>query len=123
MHEKEKQEIKESLLAIFRMGDQDEMSWKHLGHGMAAALAYGDWQRAVDYTRPDESTNWNNLGTKWAIIQENIKTIGEQEVLDWLPFLELTRGEFLYLNNYTIDSWLPYHGELVARGLNPRKGR
>lgn len=123
MHEKEKQEIKESLLAIFRMGDQDEMSWKHLGHGMAAALAYGDWRQAVDYTRPDEETNMDQLNLRWTLIQDNIETMGEQEVLDWLPELELTRGEFLYLNNYTMDSWLPYHTELVGRGLNPRKGR
>jgi hypothetical protein len=40
------------LSMIFRSGDQDETSWKHLGHAFAALVHFGDWQLAQDYERP-----------------------------------------------------------------------
>lgn len=40
------------LRLIFNAGDQDESSWKHLGHGFAALVHFGDWQLAKDYERP-----------------------------------------------------------------------
>ena len=42
----------EWLRMIFRAGDQDETSWKHLGHGFAALVHFGDWKLAKDYERP-----------------------------------------------------------------------
>lgn len=40
------------LRMIWNAGDQDETSWKHLGHGFAALVNFGDWQKAQDYERP-----------------------------------------------------------------------
>ena len=40
------------LRMIFNAGDQDEMSWKHLGHAFAALVHFGDWKLAKDYERP-----------------------------------------------------------------------
>jgi len=123
MHKTEKEEIEQALLTIFQMGDRDEMSWKHLGHGVAALLAFGDWRQAVDYTVPGDPVNEERLASWWELIRKHVEKIGEQAVLDWLPKLELTRGEFLYLNNYITTSWLPYYEEIVAKGLFPREGR
>lgn len=123
MYVVEKQEIEQALLTIFRMGDRDEMSWKHLGHGLAALIAYGDWRKAVDYGLPGYEVNEERLAKWWELIRKHVEKIGEQGVLDWLPKLEATRGEFLYLNNYITTSWLPYYPEIVAKGLFPREGR
>lgn len=40
------------LRMIFNAGDQDETSWKHLGHAFAALVNFGDWKLAQDYERP-----------------------------------------------------------------------
>lgn len=38
--------------AIWRLGDRDECSIKHIGHAMAALIVTGDWRDAVDYDAP-----------------------------------------------------------------------
>lgn len=40
------------LRYIFDNGDQDETSWKHLGHAFAALVHLGNWELAKDYERP-----------------------------------------------------------------------
>lgn len=122
MHEHEKVQITHALVDIFNMGDRDEMSWKHLGHGMAAMLAFEDWRQAVDYQNPGGPFMDHVVEAWWNNIAQWIDTIGVQETLDWLPELARTRSEFLYLNNYVTDTWLPYHDAIVAKGLKIRKG-
>lgn len=43
--------------AIWRLGDRDECSIKHIGHAMAALIVTGDWKNAIDYDAP-----WGALG-------------------------------------------------------------
>jgi len=51
-HLKSPEGLESWLRLIFNAGDQDEMSWKHLGHGFAALVQLGDWKLAQDYERP-----------------------------------------------------------------------
>jgi len=51
-YEKLKAEIKSQLIAIYHLGDEDECSWKHLGHAYAALIFRGDYLEAEDYFDP-----------------------------------------------------------------------
>ena len=44
--------FEQQLDAIWRLGDRDECSIKHIGHAMAALIATGDWRNAIDYDTP-----------------------------------------------------------------------
>jgi hypothetical protein len=49
--------LEQQFDAIWRLGDRDECSIKHIGHAMAALIVSGDWKKAVDYDAP-----WGALG-------------------------------------------------------------
>lgn len=51
-YEKLKAELKSQLIAIYHLGDEDECSWKHLGHAYAALIVRGDYLEAEDYFDP-----------------------------------------------------------------------
>jgi len=61
--------------AIWRLGDRDECSIKHIGHAMAALIVTGDWTKAVDYDAP-----WGALGDG-----ENFDYGFFQDVYGWSP--------------------------------------
>jgi|688.fasta_scaffold22041_12 ABC-type nitrate/sulfonate/bicarbonate transport system substrate-binding protein len=49
--------LEQQFDAIWRLGDRDECSIKHIGHAMAALIVTGDWRKAIDYDAP-----WGSLG-------------------------------------------------------------
>jgi hypothetical protein len=60
------------LNEIWKLGDRDEMSIKHIGHGLAALVAFGEWYHAIDYTRPREKMTKKNeeiLAQLWGNVQ------------------------------------------------------
>ena len=109
------EKISNNLLGIFYLGDEDECSLKHLGHSLAAIVAFGDYTKAIDYTTPDDSgefTDMEEVKRLWREIELEITAIGPQVFLDNLQELKESRGEFCYLDVYIAETWLPYNAAI-----------
>lgn len=105
------EKISNNLLGIFYLGDEDECSCKHLGHSLAAIIAFGDYRKAIDYTMPNDSeefTDVEEVERLWREIELEITAIGPQVFLDNLQELKESRGEFCYLDTYITTTWLGY---------------
>lgn len=113
---KEQYNLEQKLQAIWRLGDQDEMSIKHIGHGIAAMITYGDWRRAADYRFPDsyafdlteaqEEKALDNLDKslvpRWAKISALLDKWGRDKFLE-----DLQHTSFgFYALSYLDSSWL-----------------
>lgn len=114
------EKISNNLLGIFYLGDEDECSWKHLGHSLAAILAFGDYTKAIDYTTPDDSgefTDMEEVERLWREIELEITAVGPQVFLDNLKELKESRSEFLCLDTYITTTWLGYAAAISESGL------
>jgi hypothetical protein len=112
---KEQYNLEQKLQAIWRKGDRDEMSVKHIGHGIAALIAYGDWKLAEDYRYPkyfeysdmgsdmyDYLDKW--LEPKWSKVEVLLDTWGVEKFLE-----NLSATSFgFYTESYLEASYLPY---------------
>ena len=120
---KEQYNLNQKLDAIWRTGDRDEMSLKHVAHGLAALVAFGDWKQAQDYRLP----NWFDFGsdqlnqnayrnlearlvTKWAKIEE---LFGEWGAEKFTENAKATNYGF-YFDSYLNDSFLDYSKAVAA---------
>jgi hypothetical protein len=92
------------LIDIYKMGDRDECSLKHIGHGMAALLAFDDWTQAVDYNRPTDRQFFRaeevKLDALWACVKKIVRQVGIQSILSALPRLATEYNELSYINHY-----------------------
>jgi hypothetical protein len=92
--------LKTLLNEVWKLGDRDEMSIKHIGHGLAALVAFGDWQKGIDYDRP--GTEWNDkkeasLLNYWQLIEMNLKGMGRAEAIDLFESLDIAWYGAAYL--------------------------
>lgn len=115
------------LTDIFDLGDQDEMSWKHVGHGIAALLATDNWREAVDYSLPNDPDSMfpeqhYKLNALWDCVEDIMKKQGKQWVLDMLPLLADRNWKLMYANNYVGDSWLGYRELIERQNLEIKEG-
>jgi hypothetical protein len=96
-----------TLNAIWRLGDRDEASIKHIGHGLAAILAGKDWRDAIDYRRPwsqyDEPPAWKekNLSDRW----EKVLGYREQIGAERLHAIVVSVPVATYAQTYYEDYW------------------
>ena len=110
------------LHLIYQVGDRDEMSWKHLGHGIAAVLAFNDWTQTEDYGYPSSYDLWqdaeahNYLHQQWTVIQGAILSWGKQEFIDAIPSFR-THPYLMYVGNYINEDWLSYKEAIIKQGL------
>lgn len=92
------------LIDIYKMGDRDECSLKHIGHGMAALLAFDDWTQAIDYNRPTDGQFFRaeevKLDALWACVKKIVRQAGIQSTLSALPRLATEYNELSYINHY-----------------------
>jgi hypothetical protein len=112
------------LSDIYDLGDRDEMSVKHVGHGMASVLAFDSWRKCVDYTEPDYPltvARRRKLADLWELVEDLVKLEGKQWVLDVLPILEANNYKMLYVNTYTGDTWLGYGTEIKKQNLSVKE--
>jgi hypothetical protein len=112
------------LTDIFNLGDCDEMSWKHVGHGMAALLATDNWREAVDYRLPDEvlfPEEEQKLEALWDCVKDIMNKKGKQWVLDGLPILSAGNWKMLYANTYVDSSWMGYAELIEKQNLEVRR--
>lgn len=104
------------LIDIYKMGDRDECSLKHIGHGMAALLAFDDWKQAVDYNRPTDREFFRaeevKLDALWACVKKIVRQVGIQSILTALPRLASEYNELLYINNYLEFEHYTYRKQL-----------
>ena len=70
------------LDGVWRRGDRDERSWKHVNHCLAAIIAGGAWTDAIDYERPwdvdwQPPKSWEtDLAKRWGKVQRIHDAIG-----------------------------------------------
>lgn len=83
--------MRKILDGIWRKGDRDECSEKHVNHCLAAIVTGGTWQDAVDYKRPwhyDHEDNMEggssqetDLTRRWAKVQDTYDRLGHDEFM------------------------------------------
>jgi hypothetical protein len=83
--------LKTLLEQIWALGDRDEMSVKHIGHGLAAYVATGDSGNRADYETPDMEMSDNKLKkleSYWGQVEEFLHGVSREEceaVFQYLP--------------------------------------
>ena len=83
--------LKTLLEQIWALGDRDEMSVKHIGHGLAAYVATGDSGNRADYETPDMEMSDNKLKkleSYWEQVEEFLHGVSREEceaVFQYLP--------------------------------------
>lgn len=119
--------IMKDLEKIFDLGDRDECSWKHLGHGVASILAFGTWEELIDYTVPNDDGSFDEdealrreLKKLWLGVELEIETLGVQEFVDRSSFLG-NYFKFMYVDTIYKTSWLPYREAIEAKGIKVGK--
>ena len=82
--------VSQKLDSIWRMGDRDECSIKHIGHATAALAAGQHWTNGIDYPSPWSSVDVpprgaeDRLDEKWASVvnmRNDIGTVRFDEVM------------------------------------------
>jgi hypothetical protein len=87
------QQLYASLNEIYKLGDRDEMSIKHIGHGLAALVAFGDWQKGIDYNLPREKMTkpkLNLLISHWLNVAELLNGLTRAECLAIFDLVDIT---------------------------------
>lgn len=104
------------LVDIFKMGDRDECSLKHIGHGMAALLAHDDWKQTDDYHTPTDRELLRieevKLDALWACVKKIVRQVGIQPILTALPTIANSYNELSYLNTYLEYEHYSYRRQL-----------
>lgn len=113
------------LIDVYNLGDRDECSLKHIGHAMAALLAFDDWKQADDYKQPtdDEMTRAEEvkLGALWDVIRKIVVRVGDQTILNTLPILAKKYWQLSYINYCVEREWSGYKAQIEANGYEIRE--
>ena len=102
-----------ALNGIWRMGDRDECSVKHIGHATAALAMGRDWTDGLDYDTPwptpvDPSperieaiqAQWKRLGERWAKVQAKRDAWGVDRFHE---VMQATKFDWYHLSNLKFD--------------------
>jgi hypothetical protein len=118
--ETEVRKLEQILDWIWRAGDRDECSIKHIGHALAALIAHNDWTKGDDYSLPndywtgDEATDkklreelLGRIMGNWAEIQKM------KDELGLTKFVEIVKSSKFgfYPIEYLDDEWLSYKAQ------------
>ena len=105
-----------TLDSIWRMGDRDECSIKHIGHALAAIMAGKKWYDGADYVDPwgdgltrDQRT-MDRLAAKWAKVQALHDDLGSAQFAEAVAASKFTG----YPEAYLADYWTPDNSEIKA---------
>jgi hypothetical protein len=89
------------LQKIWKLGDRDEMSIKHIGHGLAALASYGTWKAALDYELPNmdmTEKQLEKLGDYWQQVKEFLHGVSRDELVSVFGYLPIAVYGALYLD-------------------------
>lgn len=101
---------------IWRLGDKDEMSIKHIGHGLAALIAHGNWQLGDDYSLPDWE-NTEQLKARITPLWEQVSQLKDQLGPEFLDLVRVSKFSY-YPLKYLEAEWLSYKDALEATHEN-----
>jgi len=86
---------------IWKLGDKDEMSIKHIGHGLAAYVATGDSGNRIDYETPDmdmTDKKLKKLESLWQQVEEFLHGVSREECLLVFEYLPIASYGAFYLD-------------------------
>jgi hypothetical protein len=92
------------LEKIWRLGDHDEMSIKHIGHGLAALVSGKDWQDALDYDLPNEEITdkqLEKLKAYWLDVKQLIHGVTRAELIGVFKYLPIAVYGAVYLDTFS----------------------
>lgn len=101
LDEDKREQLYISLNEIYKLGDRDEMSIKHIGHGLAAQVAFGDWQKGIDYNLPREkmtAKNLNRLISLWLTVAELLHGLTRAECIAMFEAVDISWYGAAYLD-------------------------
>lgn len=93
--------LKTLLEQIWALGDRDEMSVKHIGHGLAAYVATGDSGNRADYETPDmdmTDKKLKKLESLWRQVEEFLYGVSREECLAVFEYLPIAQYGAIYLD-------------------------
>ena len=93
--------LKMLLEDIWALGDKDEMSVKHIGHGLAAYVATGDSGNRADYETPDidmPDEKLEKLESIWEQVEEFLHGVSREECLAVFEYLPIAVYGAIYLD-------------------------
>jgi hypothetical protein len=93
--------LKMLLEDIWALGDKDEMSVKHIGHGLAAYVATGDSGNRADYETPDidmSDEKLEKLESIWEQVEEFLHGVSREECLAVFEYLPIAVYGAIYLD-------------------------
>jgi hypothetical protein len=93
--------VNDLLNEIWALGDKDEMSIKHIGHGLASLITWGDWKRALDYDLPNvkmTKIKMQKLEQAWQGIKEWFHGVSKAEILSVVAYLEIASYAIVFLD-------------------------
>jgi hypothetical protein len=109
------------LQNIWKMGDRDEMSIKHIGHGLASFVATGDSGNRLDYETPDvEMTDkaLEKLEDLWLDVESVLYGVSRAECISVFEYLPIANYGAIYLD---VEIWPQYsqrHTIPTLKGTN-----
>jgi hypothetical protein len=112
--------LRRYLTDIWNMGDRDEMSWKHIGHGCAALLATDNWRECLDYRRPNERLTpeeYTKLDSLWFMVKDTMNKNGKQWFIDTLAILSEVDPRMMYADTYLKCTWMGYRPMIEKQNL------
>lgn len=119
--EMEVKKLEDLLDKIWRLGDRDEMSIKHIGHALASIIAEDVWWNGDDYQNPnvfftkDGNLDLEKTGQVLAKIKpiwEEVEQIArEKGLVTFFEMVKASKFEF-YPLSYLSDTWLSYNARL-----------
>ncbi len=106
-----KTELKNYLTAIYHLGDEDECSWKHIGHGFASLIKTGDWVNTIDYSDPFggdfTDDDFARLDELWANVEFITAGLSVADLTELAVELSQEDGRLMMLDRYLDE----YEGE------------
>ena len=93
--------VNDLLNEIWRLGDKDEMSIKHIGHGLAALITWGDWKKGYDYNLPNvrmTKFKLERLANAWQQVKEYLHGVSNSECLEMLDQIGVATYANIYLD-------------------------
>ena len=96
--------LKTLLEKIWALGDKDEMSIKHIGHGLAALATWGDWEDGLDYPMPDmdmTDRQLEYLSEYWQQVKEFLHGVSREELMSVFEYLPIANYGAIYLETYS----------------------
>ena len=96
--------LKTLLEQIWALGDKDEMSIKHIGHGLAALTTYGTWKAALDYELPDmdmTDKKLKKLSENWEQVKQILHGVSLEESAAVFEYLPIAVYGAIYLDTHS----------------------